>query len=86
MCEMMFDDVQKVTVSLWGTLKQVNSLLFLLLFAENVTKYCDSLGNWIQTGPTCQPASLQTLKVLNYLPSCQHSGLFNIVSTNPSNC
>nr|XP_046274161.1 uncharacterized protein calcr isoform X4 [Scatophagus argus] len=24
--------------------------------AEKVTKYCDELGNWVQTGSTCQPA------------------------------
>ncbi|XP_047461761.1 calcitonin gene-related peptide type 1 receptor isoform X2 [Mugil cephalus] len=24
--------------------------------AETVTKYCDELGNWVQTGSTCQPA------------------------------
>nr|FAA00373.1 TPA: calcitonin receptor [Tetraodon nigroviridis] len=31
--------------------------------AENMTKDCDSLGNWIQSGPTCQPASRQTFQV-----------------------
>ncbi|XP_068431705.1 calcitonin gene-related peptide type 1 receptor isoform X2 [Clinocottus analis] len=29
---------------------------------EKATKYCSELGNWIQTGSTCQPASKNTLK------------------------
>ncbi|XP_029700367.1 calcitonin receptor isoform X1 [Takifugu rubripes] len=37
--------------------------------AEKVTKYCDSLGNWIQTGSTCQPASRHTLTLLMDAPT-----------------
>lgn len=55
--EIVFDDVLKVK------LPPVISMLF----TEKVTKYCDSLGNWIQTGSTCQPASRHTLTVFNYL-------------------
>ncbi|XP_050922100.1 calcitonin gene-related peptide type 1 receptor isoform X2 [Lates calcarifer] len=29
---------------------------------EKVTKYCDELGNWIETGSTCQPASKDKLE------------------------
>lgn len=55
--EIVFDDVCKVK------LPPVISMLF----TEKVTKYCDSLGNWIQSGSTCQPASRHTLTVFNHL-------------------
>ncbi|GLD57835.1 calcitonin gene-related peptide type 1 receptor-like protein, partial [Lates japonicus] len=29
---------------------------------EKVTKYCDELGNWVETGSTCQPASKDKLE------------------------
>ncbi|XP_054461399.1 calcitonin gene-related peptide type 1 receptor [Anoplopoma fimbria] len=29
---------------------------------EKVTKYCAELGNWVQTGPTCQPTSKNKLE------------------------
>ncbi|XP_019118178.1 calcitonin gene-related peptide type 1 receptor isoform X2 [Larimichthys crocea] len=37
--------------------------------AEKVTKYCDELGNWIQTGSTCQPSSKNKfeMEVLHFL-------------------
>ncbi|XP_071356798.1 calcitonin gene-related peptide type 1 receptor [Trachinotus anak] len=36
---------------------------------EKVTKYCDKLGNWVETGSTCQPASKDKLEkeVLDFL-------------------
>lgn len=50
---------------------------FYCVLAENVTKDCDSLGNWIQSGPTCQPASRQTFQVVQRLHTntmfAQHS-------------
>lgn len=55
--EIVFVDVCKVKLS----------LVISLLFTEKVTKHCDSLGNWIQTGSTCQPASRHTFTVCNYL-------------------
>lgn len=55
--EIAFDDMCKVNLSLGIS----------MLFTEKVTKYCDSLGSWIQTGSTCQPASRHTLTVFNYL-------------------
>lgn len=36
----------------------------ILLFTEKVTKYCDELGNWVQSGSTCQPASEHKSEVL----------------------
>lgn len=38
-----------------------------LFFTEKVTKYCAELGNWVQIGSTCQPASKNQLEVFGYL-------------------
>ncbi|XP_039977702.1 calcitonin gene-related peptide type 1 receptor [Xiphias gladius] len=37
--------------------------------AEKVTKYCDELGNWVETGSICQPTSKEKLEkeVLHFL-------------------
>lgn len=56
--QIVFDDVCNINLS----------RVISMLLTEKVTKYCDSLGNWIQTGSTCPPASRHTFTVFNYLP------------------
>lgn len=41
---------------------------FFFLLTEKVTKYCDELGNWIQTGSTCQPSSKNKFEVFGCFP------------------